>query len=239
MPKRFELLLVAFVACCSIVTPARADTQFGVQAIVLSGTHYQPKGDVSGTGTGGFIRFDERWRSVQVHLEGFPSVGTATVDTRSGPVKASIGLFSASARFRIDRPGRLWAGIGTEVLAQQTPQLGLGKIDASRLAGTRYEVVSDLPIKSCHFVETQVAVMPHLSGIVYEIRTTPSSRFSSGNRDETASMVDLSTSYGIRSKSFDYLVGVHMLNFAATFADGREADRNVGAGLTAEIRAHF
>jgi hypothetical protein len=166
-------------------------------------------------------------------------VGTATVDTRSGPVRASIGLFSASARFRIDRPGRLWAGIGTEVLAQQTPQLGLGKIDASRLAGTRYEVVSDLPIKSSHFVETQVAVMPHLSGIVYETRTTASSRFVSGNRDETASMVQLSTSYGIKGKNVDYLVGVHTLNFAATFANGHEADRNVGAGLTAEIRVHF
>jgi hypothetical protein len=239
MPMRYGLFLVAFAACFSIVTPARADTQFGVQAIVLSGTHYQPKGDVSGTGTGALIRFDERWRSVQLHLEGFPSVGTATVDTPSGPVKASIGLFAASARFRIDRSGNLWAGIGTEVLAQQTPQLGLGKIDASRLAGTRYEIFSELSIKSRHFVETQIAVMPHLSGIVYETRTAPSSIFRSGNRDETASMVDIATSYGIRSKSFDYLVGVHMLNFAATFASGREADRNVGAGLTAEIRAHF
>jgi len=245
MSNRFSAALVAFVATaavaasCALPAPARADAQFGIQAIVLSGTHFEPKGNVSGTGTAGFIRFDERWRSVQLHLEGFPSVGTATVDTPTGPVKASIGLFAATGRFRMDRSGRLWAGIGTEVLAQQTPQVGLGKVDASRLAGTRYEIVSTLPIKAQHFVEAQIAVMPHLSGIVYETRSVPIALAYSISGAETASMVDMTAAYGIRHGTFDYLFGVHAINFAAKFVDGREADRNVGAGFSAEVRMHF
>jgi len=239
MFKRFVPVLAALVVLFTTAAPAHADAQFGIQAIVLSGTHFEPKGDVSGTGTAAFIRFDERWRSVQLHLEGFPAVGTATVDTRAGPVKASIGLFAATARFRMDRSGSLWAGIGTEVLAQQTPQVGLGKVDASRLAGTRYEIVNTFPIKSLHFVEAQFAVMPHLSGIVYETRTAPIALAYSISGAETASMIDMSAAYGVRHGKLDYLFGVHAINFAAKFFDGREADRNVGAGFSAEVRMHF
>jgi hypothetical protein len=237
MSQRLVLLFAALFAYFAIAIPARADTQFGVQTFTLTGTHFEPNADSSGTGAGGFIRIDERWRSVQVHVEGLPSVGTATVDTSAGPIKATLGMFAASARFRIDRFGRLWAGIGTEILAQQTPQFT--KVFASRLAGTRYEVISVLPISAKHFVETQVAVMPHLSGVAHETRTLPNTVPQYFSGAETASMIDASTSLGTRSGGFDYLIGVHMLNFAAKFVDGREADRNVGAGLMAEVRAHF
>ena len=46
MPKRLVLSLVALFVCCACAAPALADAQFGVQAIVLSGTHFSPKGDV-------------------------------------------------------------------------------------------------------------------------------------------------------------------------------------------------
>jgi len=237
MPQRLVLLFAALFAYFAIAIPARADTQVGIQAFTLTGTHFEPNANSSGTGAGGFIRIDERWRSVQVHIEGLPSVGTATVNTNTGPVKATLGLFAASARFRVDRSGRLWAGIGTEILAQQTPQFR--KVFASRLAGTRCEFVSVLPISARHFVETQVAVMPHMSGAVHETRTLPNSVPQYFTGGETASMIDATTSFGTRSGNVDYLIGVHMLNFAAKFLDGREADRNVGAGFTAEVRARL
>jgi hypothetical protein len=235
MPKAFFIALGA-AACIALVSPALADTQAGIQAVVISGTHYQPKGNVSGTGLGGFITLDERWPAVQVHLEGFPSVATATVQTTTGPVHAALGLFAATARFRMDRLGRFWFGAGTEVLAQQTPQAGLSKIDTSRLAGSRFEFVGSFPAGTNRFVETQIAVMPHISGVVYETRTAPISLAYSVKAPETASMIDLSAAYGIRRGGVDYLFGVRAINFAAKFSDGREADRNVGAGLSAEIR---
>jgi len=53
---------------------------------------------------------------------------------------------------------------------------------------------------------------------------------------ETAGMTDLSLAYGITRGRCDYLIGGRAINFAAKFASGREADRNVGAGLFAAAR---
>ena len=227
------------VLCLSPAQPVRADTQLGIQALAITGTHFQPRGDVSGTGLGALFSLDQRWRSVQIHMEGFPSVGTASVNTPTGPVRASIGLFAATGRMRLDRLGRLWVGLGTEVLAQQTPQVAVYKVDASRLAGTRYEVFSSFPTAPDRFVETQVAVMPHLSGMVYETRSTPFTTPYVVSGAETASMLDLSVAYGVRHGNRDYLIGVRAINFAAKFVDGREADRNVGEGVSAELRFHL
>lgn len=212
------------------------DTQVGLEGIVLSGTHYEPKSDVSGTGGGLFIQIDQRWPAVELHLEGIPSVATAKVDSAFGPVTASIGMFAATARFRVDRPGRFWAGIGTEVLAQQTPLQGLSRVDASRLAGSRFEIVGRFPLSRNHEIETMVGAMPHLSGIVYETVTFPNQSQLVLFSPETASMMDLSVAYGIRHNRSEFLVGVRAINFAAKFPSGREADRNVGAGITAQVR---
>jgi hypothetical protein len=233
----FSSLFVVF-ACCIFIAQARADTELGIQALALSGTHFEPKENVSGTGFAGFIQLDERWRSVQIHFEGIPSVGTATVNTSTGPVRATLGLFSASARFRLDRSGKFWLGAGTQVLAQRTPQAGVSKIDASRLAGSRYELLGDFPLnaRADRFLETDLAVMPHLSGIVFETKTAPIFDRFSVTAAETAGMTDVSLAYGIAHGRFDYLIGGRAINFAAKFASGREADRNVGAGLFVTAR---
>jgi len=235
MPKASATIFAA-IAICMYAAPSRADTQFGIQGILLSGTHYQPKGNVYGSAAGAFLQLDERWRSFQLHFEGFPSVGTAVVNTNFGPATASLGLFAASARIRLDRLGRFWAGAGTEVLAQTTPQAGIYKVDSSRLAGTRFDMLNDFPMAPNTFIETQIALMPHLSGTVYETTSAPASAVYSITGAETASMVDLSAAYGIRRTHVDYLFGVRAINFAAKFADGREADRNVGVGWSAAVR---
>ena len=236
MPKSFPTSLAAIFFCALLGAQASADTRLGIQAVALTGTHYEPKENVSGTGTAGFIQLDQRWRSVQLHLEGIPAVGTAVVNTAAGPVRATLGIFTASARFRLDAGGRFWFGAGTQVLAQRTPQTGVSKIDASRLAGSRYEFFSEIPAAGDRFVESQVAVMPHLAGIVYETRTAPLYDRYTVSGAETAEMTDLSLAYGIRRGPMEYLFGGRAINFAAKFADGREADRNVGAGLFAAVR---
>ncbi|HYK52393.1 MAG TPA: hypothetical protein VEV38_02580 [Candidatus Eremiobacteraceae bacterium] len=241
MPKYIITSIFAILVCCVLTQQARADTQLGIQLIALSGTHFEPKENVSGTGFAGFIQLDERWRSVQLHLEGIPSVGTALVNTASGPVRSTLGMFSASARFRLDPAGRYWFGAGTQVLAQRTPQAGLSKIDASRLAGSRYELLGDFPVgaRAGRFIETDIAAMPHLSGIVYETRTAPFYDRYSVSVAETAGMTDLSLAYGISRGRLEYLVGGRAINFAAKFPNGREADRNVGAGLFATMRVRL
>ena len=237
MPKFVITSIVAILVGCVFASQASADTQLGIQLIALSGTHFEPKENVSGTGFAGFIQLDQRWPSVQLHLEGIPSVGTAVVNAATGPVRATLGMFSASARFRLDPAGRIWLGGGSQVLAQRTPQAGLSKIDASRLAGSRYELLGVFPVGTLagRFIETDFAAMPHLSGVVYETRTAPFYDRYTVNVAETAGMTDLSLAYGVERGRLEYLVGGRSINFAARFADGREADRNVGAGLFATM----
>ena len=239
MPKSVFTSWATVFVCALLGAQASADTQVGLQAVGLTGTHYEPKENVSGTGVAGFIQLDQRWRSVQLHFEGIPAVGTAVVNTAAGPVRTTLGIFTASARFRLDAAGRFWFGAGTQVLAQRTPEIGVSKIDESRLAGSRYELFSEIPAGGDRFVESQVAVMPHLAGLVYETRTAPFYDRYKVSAAETAGMTDLSLGHGIKRGPVDYLVGGRAFNFAAKFVDGREADRNVGAGLFAAIRFHF
>ena len=241
MPKSVLTSLVAIFAFCLFTAQARADTRVGIEAIVLSGTHFESKEDVSTSGFAGFIQLDERWKTVQIHLEGIPAVGTATVNTRTGPAQATLGWFNASARFRLDRAGGLWFGAGTQVLAQRTPQTGASLIDASRLAGSRYELFGDIPVggRAGRFLEMDFAAMPHLSGVLDETRTAPVFERFSASAAETAGMTDLSMAYGITRGRFDYLLGGRAIDFAAKFVDGREADRNVGAGVFATARVRL
>ncbi len=239
MPKALVIALLAVIFVCAAPGGAYADTQFGIQVIALAGTHHESKEDVSGTGLAGFLRIDERWHGFALHVEGIPSVGTALVNTNTGPVRATLGMFDATARFQIDRSGRFWFGAGSQVLAQRTPQTGVSITDASRLAGSRFELLGIFPAGPSHFIELQCAAMPHLSGVLFETKSAPSYARYSISRPETAGMTDLSFAYGIRRGHSDYLAGARAINFAAKFADGREADRNVGAGLFAEMRIHI
>lgn len=228
-------LVTAAVVCMS-AAPVRCDTQVGLQAMILSGSHIEPKGTVKGTGAGMFFRVDQRWPALQVHVEGIPSVATARVDTGFGPVTANIGMFAATARFRAVQDGRLWVGVGTEVIAQQTPLVGLSKVDNSRLAGSRFELVGHVPMDSNHFFEGQIAAMPHMNGLLHQTTTLSDGFRFTVVGPETASLMDFALAYGIAHDKTEYLFGVRAINFAAKFADGREADRNVGGGVTAEVR---
>jgi hypothetical protein len=182
------------------------------------------------------LEVDQRWPAVAIHLEGIPSVATASVNTAVGPVTASIGLFEGTARVRLDRTGRYWAGIGTEILAQRTPITGLSRIDSSRLSGTRYELATTIPISDSRFFELDLGAVPHMNGTVYESTTFFDGFIATQSGQETASMVDLGASFGVRHGGTEFLYGLRSINFAAKFSDGHEADRNVGIGLTAEVR---
>jgi len=233
--SRLATAIAAFVAAWWCV-PALADTQVGVQGIVLSGTHAEPGATFGGTGEGVLLSLDQRWRAVQLHFEGIPNIATANVNSGNQAVTATIGVFAGSARFRLDRAGRYWLGAGTELLSQTTPLRGLGQLFSSRLAGSRYEFATTLPLSPNHFIETDFAGAPSLSGNIHEVTFFQNGFQVRVSGVETASMMDLSGAYGIRSGRFEYLFGLRSINFAAKFANGSEADRNVGTGVTAAIR---
>jgi hypothetical protein len=87
------------------------------------------------------------------------------------------------------------------------------------------------------FIEADLAVMPHLTGVEHETRTA--APIDSVDLAETAGMTDFSMAYGIARDRFEYLVGGRAINLAAKYVDGREADHNVGAGFFATVRVRF
>jgi len=52
---RYVLVIALFASCCLGAAPVAADTQLGIQGLVLSGRHLQPGHDVSGSGSGALL----------------------------------------------------------------------------------------------------------------------------------------------------------------------------------------
>ena len=228
----------AILVFCGLCAPAAAlaDTKIGVQGLVISGTHGEPNGSYSGTGAGALLQLDQTWQGVGLHLEGIPDIATANIRSGSQTLTATIGMFAATARVAVDPHRKFWIGAGAELLGQRTPYFDLGRLYSSRLAGTRFEFDSVIPTSADRFFETDFGAVPALNGDVKLIQFFSNGTLYTLRGSEHASMIDLAAAYGIRRGRFEYLYGLRSLNFAAKFADGREADRNVGVGVTAAIR---
>jgi hypothetical protein len=236
---RLTAISIAALLLCG-ASPAFADTTFGIQGLVLSGSHATSVDAYSGTGEGALLELQQRWPGVQLRFEGIPNVATATVDTKDeGPIRATIGVFSGSALVRLDPHARFWIGAGDEVLSQETPQTPVPEValvDASRLCGTRFDFATHLPAGDRRFIETDVAVIPSLHGTVQQWATFDDGFSVHGHGDENATMTDVSAELGFRRGAMEYLYGVRSINFDANFTNGHEADRNTGIGVTAELR---
>ena len=228
-------------ALTALPATACADTQIGIQVLSISGSHFENGNNVRGSSVGAFFEITQRWRNLRVHLEGIPTVNSVHAKSaRFGEITQSLGLFNGVVSVPIDRGGRFWAGIGTGVVAQRTPQynfplVGENHVNSSRLAGTRYELRGSWRSRNATFFETTFADQPHMRGpdvVNANIFGFASER----SQSEDARMLDLSTAYGIDRGPMEYAVGVRWINFSANFVDGHAADRNVGFGPTLEVR---
>ena len=222
-------------------TGARADTQIGMQGIEISGRHFENTNNVSGSGLGGFFEITQRWRMLRVHLEGIPVVDTAhATSDRYGALTQNFGLFNGVASIPVGRSGRYWAGIGTGIVAQRTPQfnfpyIGRNQVNSSRLAGTRYELHGEWRSQNATFFETNLDVEPHMRGPDHLNVSVAGVAFER-SKGEDARMLDFSSAFGIVRGPYEYALGLRFVNFSANFADGNAADRNVGFGPTFEVR---
>jgi hypothetical protein len=218
-----------------------ADTQIGVQGLAISGRHFETANNVQGSGAGAFFEITQRWKMVRVHLEGIPVVDTTHAQSsRYGALTQSFGLFDGVVSVPIERSGRLWAGIGTGLVAQRTPQynypfVGRNQVNSSRLAGTRYELRGSWRSRNATFFEANIDDQPHMRGPDY-LNVSVAGVAIERSRGENARMLDLSSDYGIVRGHVEYALGIRWVNFSSIFTDGRAADRNVGFGPTLEVR---
>lgn len=230
-------LFYALIAYCA--QPCAADTLVGVQAIAISGQHLDPSGDLNGSGAGAFFQIVQRWKGLRIHLEGVPVLATSHADSpRYGVLTQSFGLFNGVVSVPIDRSRHIWAGLGSGILAQRTPYVnapyrGWDSINASRLAGTRYELQGRWNAGT-GFWDATFAGLPRMHGNDF---ITTHSPFGVRQRSEgeTAGMTDIMVDYGLRHGPFEYALGVRWINFSANYDNGVPADRNIGAGPTLTV----
>jgi len=229
------LALLLLVATCG---PARAETTFGIEGLLIQGTHTEQVGSNSLSGGAALLELKQRFRYFDVDVEGAPSTGAHGYLSETGGVQpfTSFSLFNAVARARLGPTGRYWAGGGVVVLNQITSVGAPPFAAASRVTGGRYQAVADLPSGDAGTVELRAAVMPSLHGsldFLYGGVTLPTYRFNS----ESAEATDWSVAYIVRHKRFTYALGFRSINYVAYFVTPHElADRNAVYGPTLEAR---
>lgn len=217
---------------------ALATTYVGIQALALTGVHQDVAGSQRGFAAGGFVEAQIGGKRLRLHFEGVPVVSVPQqASAHYGQATPAVGIVDAALRVGLDAQGRLFVGVGADVINQHTPLPNLDQEVASRLSGIRYELGYRAPLGDRHFLEGLVAGAPALYGQDIYTYSVP---VPAVDEPERASEVDYSIAWGIEGRRSEWLVGVRAIDFAAHFTrTGAAADRNAGFGLMLEWRGLF
>jgi hypothetical protein len=232
------LVTSVLFACFLAPAPARAETTFSIEGITVSGTHAEQGSSVPINGLAGFLELRQRWKPIDLVIEGIPSVGgTGYLRTPSGfpqPL-TNVSIFNAIAHARVGPTNRFWAGGGLIIINQQTSLLAPPLEAASRLVGARYEGVAYLPAGRTNTVELRAAYMPALHGSVsYEVGSVP---VPPGYDSEVAEATDLTAEYFFQFHGFALGAGGRAIDYNAHFVTPPAlADRNTSVGALLEAR---
>jgi hypothetical protein len=239
---------LAFVAAMLCTNVARADettsggmgtVSAGIQGLAIVGEHEDVAGTQHGIGAGPLLQIRGGGHRLALGVEGIPVVSVPEgASAHYGQATPKLGIINGALEYALDQQGHIWFGVGATVYNQSTPLPNLEQEVSSRLAGIRYLVRYRQPLNAAHFVEAVIGAAPTLWGADHYLFTDPT--IAPVNRDERASEIDASLSFGWRHKSSEWLFGVRTLNFSARFtATGEAADRNVGIGPLVEWRHLF
>jgi len=234
--RRILITLGLFVM---LAGPARAETTFGIQGLIIQGTHSDQVSSTPVVGAAALLEAKQRFRYFDLDVEGAPSTGAHGYLSPSGlNVQAftSFSVLNSVAHARLGPTGRYWAGGGVTVINQITSVGAQQFSAASRLAGGRYQAVAELPVGPHGIVELRAADIPSMHGsLSFNLGSfqLPANQFTS----ETAEATDWSAAYILRSKHFTYSLGFRSINYVAFFVTPHQlADRNVVYGPTLEVR---
>ncbi len=197
------------------------ETEVGLSLGPLVGVHDEP-GAVSHVPPIPLPIVDASYRSgpAGIAVEGFPFALPIQETNAVQQLDTHLAFFDAMARGYV--ANLAWFGIGELAYNQRTLYAPEGYIDASRVAGVRFEMGADaLGDRSLH---ASVAVAPNLNGTLTQIGP--------GGRQIGASERGSQTEFRIwRDRAFArgrFSYGVRYVNYVARFNDGALADRNTG-----------
>jgi hypothetical protein len=230
-------LVFAFALFALGTGAARAETDVGIVGAIVTGTHVGQDNPVpvSGVVSGALLEITQRWNGFRIHIEGIPRVGANGTNTGSfGHSNASLSIVNATALADLDKHHRLRAGAGVQLINLHNFNGGNGDTNYARATSARYEVAATLPAARGRFVELSGAVLPNVRANLgaFTIKNVPEAI-----KPELGAEVDYSAGYGWQRGGTIYVVGVRGLSYhTRNGISGLLVDRNVGAGLTFEVR---
>jgi hypothetical protein len=215
--------------------PAAAETDLGVLAALLAGTHVGEGNTSSGVVPGGLLEVTQRWDRLRLHLEGIPQVGATSSNTSTfGHSSATLAILNSTVLCDLDRQHRFRVGAGLQVIDLRSFNADDGDTDESRITTPIYALGATLPLAHDRFIEVNVMVDPNVRGVLHIF---PPSAPAEPGEPEAGAEVDYSAAFGWRRGSVSYLVGGRGLSYHTRNVNtGALVDRNVGGGATFEVR---
>jgi hypothetical protein len=233
----------AFVAAVAIMpSPAYADgkldteTDVGVFAAVVTGTHVS-SGSAPETGVvpGAALEITQHVDRVRLHFEGIPTVGAS--GSNAGPYGhdfASLDLLNSTLMVDVDAQRRFRVGFGYQLINLSNKNGTTGDVNDVRIGSPILAAGATLPLPGDRFVEINLMDDPNLRGNLLVFDALGASQ---PTLPEQGAEVDYAASYGWRRGRFEYLVGGRGVSYhTKNINNGALVDRNVGGGLTFELR---
>jgi hypothetical protein len=235
-----SIALVAMTILCAVREPAVAETDIGVLAALLAGTHFGSDNPVpiSGVVPGALLEASQIWPRARIHLEGFPQIGaTASSSGVAGTSSASLSLLNAEAQVDLDKQHRFRLGAGFQVVNLSNFNGNNGDRNYARVTSPLFTAVADLPAGRGRSVEMTLTGAPNVRGNLLVFSSDGSSR---APKPEQGGEIDYSAAYAWHFPGATYLLGFRGLSYHTRNLDtGELVDSNVGAGLTFEARFRF
>jgi len=232
--------LIAMCASTLTLSPAsaRADTrtEVGVLAAIVMGSHFGSDNPlpVRGLVPGGALEIERHAGFVALHLEGIPSVTAATGTTGPfGRTSASLALLNATLSFDLDPRRRFRIGTGAQIVDLSNTNGSNGDRDSVRVTTPIYTAGTSLPLGR-GAVDIDLNVDPNLRGMLHIATADGGGR---PDKYEAGAEIDYRAAYRWQRGNVTYRAGVRGLSYhTRNTRNGELVDRNVGAGLTFDVR---
>jgi hypothetical protein len=229
-------LVFAFGACAA---PAAADdtTEVGIFTAVATGTHVGAENPqpVSGIIPAAAIELTQHFNAVRLHLEGIPTV--TAVGNNNGPFgnsSATLDVLNTTVMVDLDPHHRYRVGAGMQLINLSNFNGNNGDTNYARATAAIYAAGATLPLPNEHFVELNLMVDPNVRANLIAFTIAGASE---PVKPEQGAEVDYAAAYGWKRNRLEYLVGLRGLSYhTRNTNDGSLVDRNVGGGVTFEVR---
>ena len=233
--RAFGAAIVAFACACLTTMPARADrATLGATVDPLFGAHEEGGGSTALDGVP-ILTFEGSYRhdALELYAEGLPPIAAIPSVGTLGKIDTTLAFLFATLRV-YDPTHRVSLGVGVTRFENDSDYVTDAERDRSHLAGLRYELHAELPLRRGTFEASAIA-SPYLPGSIARTYVLGGQSFHDGT-SETGGDLEGIARYAYPAGPGDVLAGVRYINFAARFPDGSQADRNRGAILVLGYR---